>query len=326
MKIPGEDRLYRKWDSIVSWSDKITFPGFKEITLYDVSLFFWEGFQNGSIATRASAIAYNFFMALFPAIIFLFTLIPYIPIANFQIELFLLIQSVLPENAFLTIETTITDIITRPRGGLLSIGFVAAMIFSTNGIAAMMAAFDATNHTYHKRRWVNQRLISIILVFILSFLLSIAITLITVSQWIIDYLVVEGILKVNFTFYLLILGKWIVIIALFFFAFSFLYYMAPAKKSKWKFISAGGTLATILSIFIAVGFSYYINHFGKYNTLYGSIGTILVLMLWLYINSYILILGFELNVSINQAHIEKKAKLRLPKDPELDQNDTPHIN
>lgn len=309
----GDKKFQQLKNSLSSWSETIILPGTNQITLYEVSFFFWKGLQKGAIGIRASSIAYNFFMALFPAIIFIFTLIPYIPIHDFPIELYLLIQSVLPDNAFLTVENTITDIITRPRGGLLSFGFLAAMIFSTNGITAMMSAFDITNHTYHKRKWLNQRLTSIILVFILSFLLTIAIGLITGGQWILNYLVKNDILRINFTFYLLILGKWIVIIALFFSAFSFLYYLAPAKRSGWKFISAGSVIATFLSILIAIGFSYYINHFGKYNKLYGSIGTFLVIMVWLYLNSYILLLGFELNASIRQASIEKEKRLKLCK-------------
>ncbi len=306
----GDRKFQQLKDSLSSWADTIIFPGTHQSTLYEVSIFFFRGLQKGAIGTRASSIAYNFFMALFPVIIFIFTLIPYIPIRDFPIELYLLIQSVLPDNAFLTVENTITDIITRPRGGLLSFGFLAAMIFSTNGITALMSAFDATNHTYIKRNWLNQRFISIILFFILSFLLTIAIGLITGGQWILNFLVKNDILKTNFTFYLLSVGKWIVIIALFFSAFSFLYYLAPAKRSRWKFISAGSVFATFLSILFAIGFSFYINHFGKYNKLYGSIGTFLVIMVWLYLNSYILLLGFELNASIRQANLEKEKKLK----------------
>jgi membrane protein len=286
---------------------KISLPGFDGIPLYDVGVFFWRSIVEGSITTRASAIAFSFFLALFPAIIFLFTLIPYI-IRNFQVELFLLIEDFLPSNVFYAVEGTIRDILTKERGGLLSLGFFMALIFSTNGLASMMSAFDASLHTFKRRSWTSQRLIAIMLLFILSILITLAIALITGGQFSIEYLVRKGFLRVNFTYYLIIIGKWIITISLFFFAFAFLYYFAPAKKTRWRFISPGGTLATILSIFTMLGFSYYITNFGQYNKLYGSIGTLLVVLLLFYLMSLILLVGFELNASINEAHQRKALK------------------
>jgi membrane protein len=283
----------------------VSFPGFDGIPLYDVALFFWKSIYEGSITTRASAIAFSFFLALFPAIIFLFTLIPYIPIKNFQVELFLLIQEFLPPDAFSAVEDTIQDILTHQRGDLLSLGFFMALIFSTNGLASMMSAFDASLHSFKRRSWIGQRLIAVMMLFILAILLMVTISLITGGQFAINYLVDHGILKDTFTYYLLTFGKWVVTVALFFFAFSFLYYFAPAKKTRWRFISAGGTLATTLSIFTIIGFSYYITHFSRYNKLYGSIGTLLIVLLLFYLMSLILLLGFELNASINEAHHHK---------------------
>jgi membrane protein len=128
--------------------------------------------------------------------------------------------------------------------------------------------------------------------------MTISIALITVSQTIMNYMVENGYLQKNLTYYLLPGGKWLVICALIFFAYAFLFYLAPARKTKFKFISAGGTLATILTIITTIVFSYYINNFGKYNILYGSIGTLVVVMLSFYFNAFILLIGFELNVSI----------------------------
>ncbi|WP_299583228.1 YihY/virulence factor BrkB family protein [uncultured Sunxiuqinia sp.] len=287
---------------LLIWARKISFPGFDEVAIYDVGLFFYKSIVQGSITTRASAIAFSFFLALFPAIIFLFTLIPYIPIKNFQVELFLLIQELLPPEAFAMVEKTIQDILTRQRGDLLSLGFFMALIFSTNGLASMMSAFDASLHTFKRRSWLGQRLIAILLLFILSILITLSIALITGGQFAINYLADHDLLRDNFTYYLLTFGKWIITVVLFFFTFAFLYYFAPAKKTRWRFISPGGTLATILSIITMVGFSYYITNFGQYNKLYGSIGTLLVLLLLFYLMSLILLIGFELNASINEAH------------------------
>ena len=281
-------------------------PFFDGVPIYNVGLFFWRSIVDGALTTRASAIAFNFFLALFPAILFLFTLIPYIPIPDFQDELFYLIKSVVPESVFGAVEDTVEDIITRPRGGLLSLGFFMALIFSTNGIASMMSAFDATIHSIYRRNWISQRLTSIVLLFILSVLLTLAISLVTGGQALLDYIANHFVLLNRFTYYFFSIGKWVVILALFFFAYSFLYYMAPARKTKWRFISAGGTLATLLSIVLLFGFTFYINNFSTYNKLYGSIGTLLVVLLLIYLLSLILLIGFELNASIYQASQESE--------------------
>jgi membrane protein len=300
------NRFKKIWENMVERAEKISLPFFDGVPLYDVTVFFWRSIIDGSITTRASAIAFSFFIALFPAVIFLFSLIPYIPIKNFQNELYLLIQQMVPESTFQTIEGTLTDIVMRQRSGLLSFGFLLALIFSTNGLASMMSAFDATIHSINRRSWVSQRLAAIALLFILAILLTLAIALLAGGQLITDYIQEHDILRDKFTIAMLIVGKWIVIIFLFFFAYAFLYYMAPAKKTKWRFISAGGTLATFLSIIAMVGFSYYINNFGQYNKLYGSIGTLLIILVLMYLMSLILLVGFELNASIYQAHSEKE--------------------
>jgi membrane protein len=281
----------------------IKLPFFDGVPLYDVSLFFWKGIVDGAISTRASAIAFNFILAIFPGIIFVFTLIPYIPIAHFQEQLLIMLQTILPQNAFLAIQGTIENIITQPRGGLLSFGFIAAFLFATNGIVSVIAAFNGTIHAIETRSWINQRFVALILAIILTLLTTFSVALITLSQTLMKFLVNNGFLQSDLNYYLLLGGKWLIICALFFFSYAFLFYLAPARKAKFRFISAGGTLATILTIITTIGFSYYINNFGKYNTLYGSIGTLVVVMLSFYFNSLIMLIGFELNVSIWRARL-----------------------
>ena len=304
------NHLIKIGEKIAERAKKISLPFFEGVPLYDVALFFWRSMDRGSITTRASAIAFSFFIAFFPFIIFLFTLIPFIPIENFQNELLILIQDVVPPTTYETIKNTVEDIITQPRGDLLSFGFFAALIFSTNGLASMMSAFDATIHSIHRRSWISQRITAIYLLIILSVMLTTVIALLTSGQLFIQYLMDNQILRDHFIVFLLTFGKWIVILALLFFTFSFLFFMAPAKKTKWRFISAGGTLSTILSVLAILGFTYYINKFNQYNTLYGSIGTLLIILLLMYVMSLILLLGFELNVSIHQAKKRKRKIVR----------------
>jgi membrane protein len=292
---------FRLINHIVNWSRNFIFPGFDGVPLYDVTRFFWSGITKGSIGLRASAFSFNFFLSMFPAIIFFFTIIPYIPIPNFQDTLMKTMQDLIPDLAYQTVQSTLFDIIKRPHGGLLSLGFVLAIYFSTNGISSLMIAFNQSIHQQETRPWYVQQLVAILLVMIISFIIIIAIGLITIGPPVLRVLVDYGVIKNNFTFYIIGLLRWLVIVGMFLFAFSFLYYLAPAGSNKFHFISAGSTLATILTIAASIGFNYYLNNFNKYNTLYGSIGTLMIIMIWINFNAFVVLIGFELNASIRGA-------------------------
>lgn len=287
--------------SLTEWSKKTSFPGFDRVPLYYVVSYFLKAIQKEAITMRASSLAFDYLMAIFPAILFLFTLIPYIPIENFQDEIFKLLQEVLPYNAFEATKSTIVDILKQQRGGLLSLGFVLSLYYSTNGIIAMMTAFNHSYSSTETRSEWKKRLIAIVMIAILSTLVIAAVSLIIFSGTAINMLVEYGWLKGPFTVILIQIGVWLIILLLFFFAYSFLYYYGPSRRMKYHLISAGSTLATLLTIISSIGFAYFVNNFGDYNKLYGSIGTLIVVMLWLYITSLVLLIGFELNASISRA-------------------------
>ncbi|MBN2668899.1 MAG: YihY/virulence factor BrkB family protein [Bacteroidales bacterium] len=289
----------------LEFSQSHSMPGFGGIPIYDVFDFFIKSIIKGAIAVRASSVAFNFFLGIFPAIIFFFTLIPYIPIDNFQYELLRLIKDITPDFAYETISSTITDIATNKRGSLLSFGFISALYFSTKGINSLIAAFNATSLDYEHRKWLNQQVISVFLMLVVVMLLSVAIFLITITGPVLDYLVGMNLMTKDIVYYLVIFAKWIVVIALFLFIFSSMYYYAPASKTDWRFFSPGSMFATALSILISYGFAFYVSNFGQYNKLYGSLGTLIVILMWLYLNAFIIILGFELNVSIKNAKFRK---------------------
>lgn len=293
--------LWRPVVFSIALSRKVVLPFFEGLPLFDVFIFFLKGLKNGALTSRASAIAFSFFLALFPTIIFFFTLIAYIPIDNFQLAVMDLLKAIIPQQSYEVVKATLEDIISRQRGGLLSIGFIFALYFSTNGIAAVIEGFNRTYHAVETRSFIKQRLISLVLVLILSVMMMLAIILIIASSTISNYFFEYGILQQNWLFYLLMFFKWIVVIALCFFCFSFVFYLGPARKTRYRFISAGASLATLLSIITSIGFNFYINNFAKYNALYGSLGTLIVIMMWIYFNSIILLIGFELNVSIHSA-------------------------
>ncbi len=284
---------------------KIVLPGFQGIPLFTVLGFFVKGLFEGRLTMRASAIAFDFFLAIFPAIIFFFTIIPFVPIENFQPTLLETLEDIFPATLWSHVSSTLEEIITRPRTDLLSLGFVLALYFSTNGINTTIEGFTSTYHGMESRPWLRQRLLSIFLLFVISILIIILISLSIVGGHVMHWLVNEDILTNNFTIIIIQIIRWILIIALFLFTNSFLYYFAPAKKREFKFISAGSTLATILLIITTYGFNFYIENFGRYNALYGSIGTLLIFMLWTYFNSIIILIGFELNASIRMARVEK---------------------
>tara|TARA_B100000953_G_C17974106_1_gene407020 strand:- start:85 stop:975 length:891 start_codon:yes stop_codon:yes gene_type:complete len=274
--------------------------GFSGLSIYDVAIFFWKGLIKGAITTRASSLAFNFFLAFFPSIIVFFTLIPYIPIEGLQDTLMELLGTVLPPSTNEITFQTLEDIINNPRGGLLSIGFILALYFSTNGINSLIEAFNSSYHIREIRPLIQQRILSLGLTILLSVMLIIAIGLIIFGTVVVNYLVNSEIITTSAAD-LIIYGKWMVMLAMLFFGISILFHLGPALKSKWKLFSPGSIFATIFIIITSIGFNYYIQNFSQYNKIYGSIGTLMIILLWMYFNSIILLTGFELNASISNA-------------------------
>jgi len=277
---------------LLIWSKRFVLPGFDGVPLFDVAEFFIKGIQKGSITNRAAALSFNTFLAIFPAILFFFSLIPYIPIHDFQDSLLNLIRDFIPQKAYVMVEETLFDIVKRPRGGLLSFGFIFAMYFATNSINSLIEAFNKTYHSIETRSAFKQRLISIALVFILSFLVIIAIVLITIGPLVLNWLQTRNLLTDGLVIFLISAGKWIITVALLFFAFSFLFYLAPSGNQRFRFISAGSTITTLMFIAASVGFNFYVNNFSKYNTLYGSFGTLIVFLMLIDFNLIIILIGF----------------------------------
>ena len=281
---------------------KAVLPGFDGAPLELVAKLIARGlFGRGVLVTRASSIAFNMLMAMLPATIFLFTLIPFIPITNFQTELVKLFENFLPVAAYNLLEATIIDVITNKSGTLLVVMFLATIIFSTNGIHALMHAFNVSVHDFASRSWIQQRKIAVFLLVFILIMFSAAGALIILSRSVVDRLVEMRVLEMNLVYYIIMVFKWILIIVMLFFAISTLYYLVPARKKDFRYISPGSIVATSLFILTSLGFSAYVNNFGQYNKLYGSIGTFMVILIWLYLNSVALLVGFELNVSIRAA-------------------------
>jgi membrane protein len=272
-------------------------PGFEGVPLYDVARFFYGQVKTVGLTERASAIAYNFIMAIPPSFLFLFTLIPHLPfIKKKEIlnQIRLILKDLIPDgkSANNIVEFINVTFFKAPVFGLLSFGLLLALFFASNAMMGLMRSFNKNYIGFTKRkglhdRWVAIRLTSLIFGLVLGCL----ILLITQGAAL-------GWLKSDFWKGFIFYTRWIFIIALIFYSIAFIYRYAPAVHKKWKLVSPGTILATFLCIMASLGFSTFVNNFGRYNALYGSIGAIIVLMALIFINSLVLLIGFELNVSI----------------------------
>jgi len=282
---------------VIRKSKKIVLPGFNGIPLFDVIRFFFIQIQKTSLNERASSIAFNLLMAIPPACIFIFTLIPYLPIQDQFEQLYELIREVIPKEEINgPVINFLKDFASNQQGGLLSFGFLLALYFSSNAMIGIMRSFNKMNYIgFSQRNAVHDRWVAIKLTLILFLIILVSIVVLVSRENVLTWLGIE-----DPTVRSIILSlRWIVIILLFFLTISFIYRYAPAVHKKWKLINPGSILATFMMIVYTMGFSYYVANFGNYNKLYGSIGTILILMLLIFFNSLVLLIGFELNVSIS---------------------------
>jgi len=282
---------------VIRKSKDIILPGFSGIPLFDVIRFFFLQIQKTSLTERAAAIAFNLLLAIPSACIFIFTLLPYLPIKDLLSQLYELIRDVVPGRANnQPIIDFLEDFTKNERSGLLSFGFLLALYFSSNAMIGIMMSFNKMNYIgFSRRHYVHDRWVAIKLTLILFLIILLSIVALVSRGAVLTWLGVE-----DPTIRAIILNvRWIVIILLFFLTISFIYRHAPAMHKKWKLINPGSILATFMMIACTMGFSYYVVNFGNYNKLYGSIGTILILMLLIYFNSLVLLIGFELNVSIS---------------------------
>ncbi len=292
---------FRFYQYILDWTKVVILPGFRPLPLYTVATFFFEELKQDSLANKASSLAYSFLLAMFPGIIFLFTLIPYIHFGNFHEQLLELLGLILPNNVYTAFQSTIEDIVKHQNVSLLSFGFLSALIFATNGVNKLMQAFNKSSLISETRSWLKRRWIALVLTILIALSLFVAIFIMVLGEAVISFIKFSFNSKGKFWIYPIMISRWGIVIILFFVTVSILYRYGPAHRRKWKFLSPGSILATFLAVLTSLIFTFYINNFAAaaYNKLYGSIGTLIVVMLWLYLNSLIILIGFELNASID---------------------------
>ena len=295
-----------------------SFPGFFKVPIYEVIVFIQNELKRNDLFTRSYAIAYNFFLSIFPSLIAFFTLIPifkwafiqYLPEGeNFDAYLRTEIQRILPGVTGERLFSFVDDITNNPRFGLLSVGFIFAIYFASNGMISLMRGFDKSyNKSFKSRNAFEKRFIAIGLTFLIGVLLIAAVVLIILGEFLLgvlnDFIPLD-----QFTNISIQLLRWLAILLVFYMGIALIYRYGAAAKRKFAIFSPGATLATILCIISSLAFSFYVNEFNTYNELYGSLGAIIALMLWIQINSLILLIGFELNASIA---VNRDLKKQIP--------------
>ena len=282
-------------------------PFFDGLSVWDVLYFFFQGIYEGAISTRAGSVSFSFFLALFPGIIFIFTLIAYLPIDTFQMELFAVLGDVLPPSTHDMAFDTIEDILTIKRGGLLSVTFIAAMLFATNGTLSLVSNLGISYNISDVKNFWWQYLSAFVLTIALTLLILVALVALIFSQGFTGWLADQGyILAYSAT--IIYWLRLLVLLATILVGISLVYNYGPVRGTDWRFISPGSILATVLIILSSNGFGYYVENFSTYNKFYGSIGTLLIMLLWIYVNAFGLIIGFELNASVSGAKNDRELK------------------
>ena len=284
-------------------SKKIILPGFRGVPLFDVIKFFISQLRKSSLTERASAISYNFIMAIPPTCLFLFTLLPNLPFVKkkiIKVQLHNLITDIIPAKDYnKNLIKFVDGFLDDARIGLLSFGFILLIYFASNGMMGIMRTFDKNYLGFQKRTELQKRWTAIKLTLINIGLLFSCIILLITQGAMLKWLGIQNLVLLK----IILLIKWALIISLVFYSIAFIYKYAPSVHKKWKIASPGSLLATTLSLLATIGFSLFVNNFGKYNALYGSIGTVIVIMIIIYINSLVLLIGYELNVSIHSLQI-----------------------
>lgn len=273
----------------------------ESVSLYDILANIRNNNHRYDIDQRASAVAYSLTLACFPGIIFLFTLVPYIPIDNLDDQIMGILRELMPRGIYQDAKTTITDIISRPRNSVLSFGFIFALVASTNGMLSLMRSFDMVYEDEETRGFLEKRGVAALLTFVLVAVMFLLIVLLIVGDVVKGIVIEWNIVNDSWIVSSLSITRYLVSFGALMLAISIIYRFAPSKGGRYAFVNTGSFISTVLILLSTYGFSFYLSKFTSYNKLYGSIGTMIALMIWFYLLSLLLIFGFEVNAGIASA-------------------------
>ena len=288
----------------VRWAIKllenIQLPGFEGLSIYDLVLFLLRSFKEGNYSIRAAAISFNLILAIFPLLLVILALIPYLPIDGFQASVLAELIGVVPSDMRPFLVPTIEDLVLQKHYFVLSIGFVLTVYYASNSINTILSSFNSSFQIELKRHPIKQRLIALSLSLVWALLSLGAIVLIILGEELIQ--LINNSLSLDHTaaYYLGHGIKWIIVFFMLILGITVLYNFGNPEVKKFKFVSAGSSLAALVIILASIGFIAYATNFGNYNELYGSLGSLIVLLVWVNLCSRILLIGFELTTKIGQ--------------------------
>jgi membrane protein len=277
---------------------RIKIPGFGGLSFYDLLEMYIEGIVDGAFSYHASAVAFSFFMALFPFALFILNLIPFIPIEGFQDDFLQFVKEGVPPNTYDAVATIINDILNNSHSGLMSSGFLLSIFLMANGINGILGGFESSRHVLEKRGFLHQYFVALGISLLLSILLLLTVSIIVIFEIFIQMTMIQDVLSDQIP--LIILGRYIFVILMILVTSSILLRYGTKQSHKPPFISIGSVFTTVLIIISSYFFGIWVIRFSKYNELYGSIGTLLIMMFYIWINCMILLLGFELNATIHK--------------------------
>lgn len=284
-------------------------PGFGGVGLYDVLVFFFRSLSDRRFNLGAAAMAFRFFFALFPGMIFIFSLLPLFQVEGLQEKILQLLSQVFPGDSLKMISATIGEVFTHSRFGTLSFNLVLALYTSLSGIKAMMFAFSKTDQELFKRRNIFQLNLIALLIFVtLSLVLIFAVLVLVFGELGVTHLVENGAFSKGWAVTLVRTLQIVVMFLSIFVVVSFIYYFGPETNVRWDFINPGSLLAGSLIVLALFAFKYFLENFSNYNKIYGSLSAIMVLMVWFYWMSIVLLIGFELNAAIAMARHKEGEK------------------
>ena len=285
---------------------KIKLPWLYGLSLYDLLELYFIGIIDGAVSYRATAIAFSFFMALFPFALFILNLIPFIPIQGFQEDFMGFVQQSVPPTTYDAISKIINDILHNSHSGLISTGILMSIILMANGVNAVLGGFESSSHVTLKRKYFRQYFIALGMSILLSLILIITVAIIVVFEVFIQKTKIQDVLSDDIP--LIEMGRYIFVITMILMTTSILFKFGTKQEFKRSFISIGSVFTTILIILSSYFFGIWVVKFSKYNELYGSIGTLLIVMFYIWINSMVLLLGFELNATIHRLKRQENSK------------------
>lgn len=283
----------------------VVIPGFEGVPLYDALVYFVKGFTQVNLIDRAAAVAFYVFLALFPSILFLFTLIPYFPLQNVTANVLEAMQAILPPGTYESVASTINQIMSIEHGGLMSIGLLLAFYFSTSAVSSFFRGFNMGDKEFGQIPFLKLQLYSILVMVMFVILLLFSIVLITVGQKLLPILFVKMHFYSGFTVFLINLIRWLIVIFALIVAMSLLYHFGNPRSRRFKLFTPGSILFAALFIVGTILFNFYISNISTYNLLYGSIGGLIIFVIWIFFNCILILIGYELNKSITKACVFK---------------------